>query len=300
MTDIAELLKPLNLIYYEYDNPSNTLVLDQDHTTDASMELVSITHLFQRRNIKYIIDTNKNLHIVRNPSWIKKLQYALAPSIKRLIGKQYNIYVLNDKDVKFAKNLPVIEISPIVSEINFDLYDGLIFTSKNAVYAVDGFNKKWKQKPAYVLAPQTAKAVKSLKGQLRFVGKSHYGNTFAEELFKPLHGKKVLYIRAKNVASDLSTTLIDKGIFCDEAVVYETSCKQFDQKVILPENSIIIFSSPSTINCFLQNVDWDPSYTAIAIGHTTARSFPKEIIPYIAEATSIDACIRKAISIKNS
>lgn len=152
----------------------------------------------------------------------------------------------------------------------------------------------------YALAPQTAKAVKSLKGRLRFLGKSHYGDEFAEELIKPLQDKKTLYLRAKDVASDLCDILNSKGVLCDEVIVYETTCKQFDQKIVLPKNSIIIFSSPSTINCFFQNADWDPTYTAIAIGHTTAQYFPKEITPYIADTTSIDACIRKAMSVKKS
>ena len=300
MIDISELLKPLNLIYYEYDNPSKMVILDQKHITDASMELVSITHLFQKHNIQYIIDKKKNLHIVHNPSWIKKIQYSLAPAIKRFIRRQYDIYVLSDKEVDYARNLPVIVTKPIPTKIDFNLYDGLIFTSKNAVFAIESFNKKWKQKPVYALAPQTAKAIKSLKGQLRFVGKSHYGDEFADELIKPLQDKKVLYLRAKNVASDLCGILNSKGVFCDEVIVYETTCKQFDQKIVLPKNSIIIFSSPSTINCFFQNADWDPTYTAIAIGHTTAQHFPKEVTPYIADTTSIDACIRKAMSVKKS
>jgi len=298
MTDITELLNPLNLIYYEYDAPSKTIILDRQHTTDAAMELVSITHLFQRHNIQYIVDNKKNLHIVRSPSWIKKLQYALASSIKLLINRQYDIYVLNDKEVDCAKNLPVIDINPISSEIDFDLYDGLIFTSKNALFSIESFTKKWKKIPIYALAPQTAKAVKKHKAQLRFVGKSHYGNTFAEELLKPLQGKKVLYLRAKNVASDLCEILNKKGVFCDEKIVYETTCRQFDQKIVLPKHSTVVFSSPSTIDCFFKNADWDSTYTAIAIGHTTAQCFPKEITPFIAETTSIDACIRKAMSLR--
>ncbi len=298
MTDITELLKPLNIIYYEYDKPSNMLILDQNYTSDASMELVSITYLLQQHHIPYIIDKQKHLHIVHSTSWINKLQHALSSRVKRMINKYYDIYILSDKEVDYAKNLPVIITEPLPSEIDFNLYDALIFTSKNAVLAIDSFNKAWKQKPVYALAPQTAKTVKMLKGQLRFVGKSHYGNTFAEELLKPLKGKRTLYLRAKNVASDLYDLLNAKGIVCDEQIVYETSCKPFDQKIVLPKNSIIIFSSPSTIDCFFKNADWDTTYTAIAIGHTTAQCFPQEITPYIAETTSIDACIRKAVSLQ--
>ncbi len=298
MTDIPELLQPLNLIYYEYDALSNTLILDRQHTSDAAMELVSLTHLLQRHNIRYFIDKEQHLHIVDNPSWFKRAQYTLQTYIQRLFRQKPPIYLLSDKASDDAENIPVIAVRPIPSEIDFDLYDGVICTSKNALTAVDSFTKRWRYKAVYALAPQTAKTVKMLKGQLRFVGKSHYGDAFAEELIKPLQGKRVLYLRARHVASNLCTILNDNGVKCDEKVVYETSCRHFEQKITLPQHSIVVFSSPSTIDCFFKNADWDPSYTAIAIGQTTAHRLPEVITPYIAETTSIEACIRKAVSLR--
>ena len=62
--------------------------------------------------------------------------------------------------------------------------------------------------------------------------------------------------------------------------MYNTKCKQKINKI--PEkNSIIIFSSPSTIKCFLNNFKWDSSYKAISIGKTTAKYFPDFIKPII-------------------
>ena len=75
--------------------------------------------------------------------------------------------------------------------------------------------------------------------------------------------------------------------------MYNTKCKQKINKI--PEkNSIIIFSSPSTIKCFLNNFKWDSSYKAISIGKTTAKYFPDFIKPIISDNTSLASCVQKA------
>jgi len=80
-------------------------------------------------------------------------------------------------------------------------------------------------------------------------------------------------------------------------IVYETVCTQFDTNIKLPKNATIIFSSPSTIKCFLKNIEWDESFKAISIGDTTAKFFPSHIIPTIADKTSLESCVQKAIEI---
>lgn len=297
MKDISHLLKQSNLIYYEYDDSTKIVHLDQAYAKEASMELVSITHLLQKHRIAYMIDKKCNLHIMSTPSLFGRIIQGFKNILNKLVKKQTNIFILSDKDVDYAVSFPVSTITIIPSEIIFDQYDGVIFTSKNAVKAVDSFAQGWKNKPAYVLAPQTAKMVKKLKGQLRFVGKSHYGSGFIKELLEPLQGKRMLYLRAKDVASDISKLLNDENIKCDEVIVYETICKEFKERIVFPQGSVIIFTAPSMIDCFVKNADWDKTYTAIAIGNTTAQHFPEHITPYIAATTSIDSCVRKALEI---
>lgn len=297
MKDISHLLKRLNLIYYEYDDSTKTVHLDQTYIKEASMELVSITNLLQKHGIEYMIDKYSNLHLMFTPSVFAKILYSCKQFLYKVTKRQKNIFILSDKSVDCAKSFPVSTITAIPSEINFDCYDGVIFTSKNGVKAIDSFNQDWKKKPAYALAPQTAKMVKKLKGQLKFLGKSHYGSEFIQELIEPLQGKRILYLRAKKTASDIRRELNEKNIRCDEAIVYETICKEFTEKITFPKGSMIIFTAPSTIDCFLKNANWDESYTAIAIGNTTANHFPEYITPYIAATTSIDACVRKALEL---
>ncbi|MBU1927905.1 uroporphyrinogen-III synthase [bacterium] len=210
-----------------------------------------------------------------------------------------NIYILSDKKVAHAKNLPMFEIEPVYKKIDYSLYDALIFTSKNAVKVMNEIDDEWKSKPSYVIAEQTAKALKSFGGKLSFVGETGHGNSFALEMAEALKGKRVLYLCAMEVVSNLLGILNANGVFCDAAVVYKTVCKQYDGKIILPKNSVIIFSSPSTIKCFFENAQWDESYKAVAIGETTAKAFPSHIIPFIANTTSLESCVSKALEINS-
>ncbi len=208
-----------------------------------------------------------------------------------------NIYLLSDRKEKGAISLPVFEIYSIKSTIDFKKYDALVFTSKNAIYSINSFNTQWKDIPSYAIAPQTASIIKRLGGNLEFVGKKNHGDHFALELLKPLKGKKVLYLRGSKVVSKLYETLTKNDIICDEAIVYESTCKKYNEPFNLPKNSVIIFSSPSTIECFLKNSSWDESFKAIAVGKTTAKYFPEYISAIIADDISIKACIDKALEV---
>jgi len=208
------------------------------------------------------------------------------------------IYILSDKNIKNAHTLPVIQIEYKKQNINLEKYDALIFTSKNAIKALDSMDNSWKQIAAYVIAPQTAKVVKNLGGNLQLVGKEHHGDQFAQELIGELQDKRVLYVSGAKIVSNLMNILKSNNIECDNLIIYETVCKEYIQKLKIPKYSTIIFSSPSTIKCFLKNVKWDESYTAISIGNTTAKFFPEYIKPFISENTSLESCVEKALELQ--
>jgi uroporphyrinogen-III synthase len=151
--------------------------------------------------------------------------------------------------------------------------------------------------PSYVMSEQTAKLAKDFNAKIAFIGKTKHGNEFAYELIDQLRGKKVLYLRGKDVVSDLIGILHKEGIMCDDEVVYENRFNDKVKKKKLPKNSKIIFTSPSTIKYFFKIYRWDDSYTAISIGRTTADNFPKNIKPIISEDTSFQACVNRALSL---
>lgn len=302
MKSIKKLTKQLNLIYYEYDKNSNSFLLDSNFSNKDALyeELIKITHLLSKEGIKFFVDENSSIVLNGTDSIFLKIKRYINSFIQNIKNSNLDIYILSDKKVKWAKNLPMFKIEPIKSELDFSAYDALIFTSKNAISSLNTFNNKWKSKPLYVIAPQTAKVAKSLSGKVKFVGDEKHGDEFAKELLEVLKNKKVLYIRGSKVVSNLVDILNSNSIVCDEAIVYETVCINYEKPIELPKNSIIIFSSPSTIECFLKNAKWDDSFKAISIGHTTKKYFPPYITPIISETTSLESCVRKAIELKNS
>ena len=206
-----------------------------------------------------------------------------------------DIYLLsnvksNDLEVQ---NLNIFDISFVKYDIDFTKYDALLFTSKNAIYSLAS-NNTWQDIPSYGISTKTAKILEEYNSNLVYTGSSGHGDDFANELIPHLKNKKVLYIRAKKVVSNLVNILNENNILCDEIITYETTCKSYDIKQQPSKNSIIIFSSPSTIKCFLNNFIWDDSYFAIVIGKTTAKYLPSNIKYEIAKETSIESCILSA------
>ena len=202
------------------------------------------------------------------------------------------IYLLNNLKYKDIENLEVFNIEYIESKIDLSKYDALIFTSKNAIHSLDSFNKSWRSIPSYAIAPNTAKIINTYGANLCFTGVSSHGNEFAKELIPKLKNKKVLYVKALKTVSKITDILKDNNIDIDELISYKSSCKKSTK--ILEKNSIFIFSSPSSVECFFKNYEWDISYTAIVIGNTTAKYLPSNIKFIVSKKTSIIECIKLA------
>ncbi|QKF67194.1 uroporphyrinogen III synthase [Arcobacter venerupis] len=202
------------------------------------------------------------------------------------------IYLLSNQKYSNVENLEVFQIEYIKSNIDVLSYDALVFTSKNAVYSLDSFNKDWKKIDSYVIAPKTSQVIGKLGGKVVFTGITSHGNEFAQELIELLKDKKVLYAKALKTVSNLVEILKENKILVKEIVVYKTSCKK--SNVSLEENSVFIFTSPSSVECFFKQYLWKDSYKAIVIGKTTAKYLPKDVNYIISSETSIDECIKLA------
>lgn len=206
------------------------------------------------------------------------------------------IYLLNNQKFTDVINLEVFSIKYLSSKIDLNLYDALIFTSKNAIHSLDSFNKDWQNIDSFAIAPKTANIINNYGGKLVFTGLSSHGNEFAKELIPLLKNKKTLYIRAYKVVSNLVEILKENSINIDELITYETVCNN-KVNIQIENNSTIIFTSPSSVECFFKNYSWNNSLKAIAIGKTTAKYLPKNIDFLISSTTSIEECIKLA---KNS
>ncbi len=206
------------------------------------------------------------------------------------------IYLLNDNNYEDIINLPMIKINFFSKKIDLDSFDAIIFTSKNGVKAIDRIDRAWRKKEIYSIGQGTSREIKKYSANLAYTAKNSYGDLFAGEIKEKLEGKKVLFLRAKIVTSKLNKILIDEGIDLEEEIVYETTCREYHADDKPSKDSIIIFTSPSTVDCFLKNFDWDRSYTAISIGKVTAKFVPFYVKNIVSVNQTILDCIKLAKS----
>ena len=207
------------------------------------------------------------------------------------------IYLLSDQAHEGVEHLPLFEIRFDTTPIDLAPYDALVFTSKNAVKALDCIDPSWKQKASYAIGEGTAAWIERLGGTLYFTCEDSYGDRFAEKIASDLTGKTVLFPRAKEVSSSLYVILRERGVWVDERIVYEMFCRSYEVHCAPPKNARLIFTSPSTVRCFFKNFEWDESYKAVAIGTKTAAAFPPSFHVYIAQKPSIASCIDLAKAI---
>lgn len=298
--ELQNIIKSIDLIYYEYDPKIKRFIVGTDATKDEIFnELIKITYQLSKYDIDFYVNKEHFIVITHSKGFFAKVKNSIGGFIEKLKNQNLNIYVLSDKKVRWAKNLSLFDIKVTDKDIDISKYDTLIFTSKNGVESIEKIDKSWRKKDSYVIAPQTAKSVKRLKGNLKFVGKQKHGDEFALELLNQFDkDQKIAYIRGSRVVSSLTDILRENGFECDEIIVYETVCKK-TRKIKFPKNSTFIFSSPSCVECFFKNYDWKDSYKAVCIGNTTKRYFPKEIKVEVADNTSLDSCVNKAIELNN-
>lgn len=204
------------------------------------------------------------------------------------------IYLFSDKAYEGVVHLPLFEIAFDPTPLDLEGFDGIIFTSKNSVKALELNGASWKEKNAYAIGEGTASLIEQCGGNLLFTCKESYGDIFAQNLIPLLHRQNVFFPRAKEVVSSLFEILHINGIAIEERIVYETQYKQYDPSFAPLKNSKLIFTSPSTVRCFLANFAWDESYTAIVIGEKTASALPLHVNYCVAPTQSIEACIALA------
>ena len=204
------------------------------------------------------------------------------------------IYLLSPVVHKGTISLPMIKFHLLDQTLCFEPYDMLMFTSKQAVISAENMNKTWKNKPCLAVGSATAKQIEVLGGTVAYQPHSFYGKHLSQDIVTNFKEKKILYLRPKEVSFESKEYLEKEGIIIDEKIIYETHCITYSEKEKPLENAIIIFTSPSTIRCFLKSFTWDTSYIAVVIGESTQKHFPLDIHHVIAEKATINACIEKA------
>jgi uroporphyrinogen-III synthase len=204
------------------------------------------------------------------------------------------IYLLSPSQREGTFSLPMIEFSLKADKIDFSTCDTLMFTSKQAVVSADKIDSNWKNYPCVAIGPATKKQIENLGGEVIYYPKSFYGETLSRDISQFFRDKKLLYLRPEVISFDSKAFLQKEGITLQEQIIYKTSCIKYTPKEKPLKNSIIIFTSPSTIHCFLKNFNWDESYTAVVIGEATKVHLPLNANYVVADEPLISSCIEKA------
>ena len=191
-------------------------------------------------------------------------------------------------------SLPMIQFRLLTEKIDYQGCDTLMFTSKQAVASADEIDPEWKKYPAVAIGGATAMEIKRRGGKVLYHPEKFYGKHLADDIASFFSGGKILYLRPREISFDSKGFLAEKGIALKEFILYETVCRRYSISKKPPENSVIIFTSPSTIHCFLKNFGWLESYTAVVIGEATLVHLPDSARYVIAEEPRIDACISAA------
>ena len=207
------------------------------------------------------------------------------------------IYLLSPLPKESVLSLPMIHFERIAESIDFSSCDTLMFTSKQAVVTAEAIDSKWKTIPVIAIGPATKKQVEALGGEVIFHPKNYYGEQLSGDIARFFQNRRILYLRPETVSFDSRGFLQKRGIVLQEQIIYKTICRQYTSSEQPPESSVIIFTSPSTIHCFLENFVWLKSYTAVVIGDSTRVHLPAKCDYVVADRPLIDACIEKAMTL---
>ena len=191
-------------------------------------------------------------------------------------------------------NLSVSRIEFLKFDLNLSEFDLLVATSKNAFNALK-FNEISLEAnlPVFAIASGCAAAAKGLGFTQIYTGQNAHGDDFAREILPLLKGKKVLYLKGKDSASNFLEILQDGGVNIKVVTAYENVLNPCKMELKPPKNSILIFSSPINVRNFLTNFGWDESYQTISIGKVTAKEL-KFTTPIVSQNQDINACIALA------
>ncbi|MGB5506620.1 MAG: uroporphyrinogen-III synthase [Sulfurovum sp.] len=204
------------------------------------------------------------------------------------------IYLLSPLPQEGTIHLPMIDFRLLPVTIDFSKCDVLMFTSKQAVKSAEALTTEWKKYPCLAIGSATAKEIESLGGEVIYQPESFYAETLNQDIITLFKDKHILYLRPKEVSFDSKNFLAKAGIVLQEQIIYETSCIGYEEKEKPNKGAIIIFTSPSTIHCFLKNFEWDESYTAVVIGEATSKHLPLDAHFEVADEPLISACVIKA------
>ncbi|PSM52089.1 uroporphyrinogen-III synthase [Campylobacter blaseri] len=203
------------------------------------------------------------------------------------------IYLISHTPNDEVKHLKVCEIEFLKFSIDLKDFDALVVTSKHSIKALKFNNIKFENIKVFSIGDGTTNEAKAFGFTDIYTAKNHHGNEFAREILSLLPNKKVLFLRAKEVVSNVDGILLDNEVDLTSIVAYRNKFIKLSADKIPPKNSILIFTSPSNVKGFLRNFEIDESYSIVSIGKATTN----ELLEYKNVITSSFQDVKKCIEI---
>lgn len=189
-------------------------------------------------------------------------------------------------------HLPILGTAWLRPFLDLSRYDGIIFTSKIGVDALERIDPSWKKLPVLCVGKATRQRAAAL-GAVVLDTADGYGDGVGELLRTHYRDKRWLYARPKIVASDFAEKAREAGIAVEEAVVYETVCRAEKVQAEVARNAVLIFTSPSAVQCYLTRFALGDMQTIVVIGRTTAEALKSRDV-HLAPEPTVAACIASA------
>jgi len=213
------------------------------------------------------------------------------------LGVSKQIYLFATSQSPYAKNIKSLEVKFLKPTIDFSKYDYLIITSKQAVKGLQQYNKKdFIDIPALCVSAKTAAVYEDFGGKILAVGDG-YGDNLVKNIKEFTKDTKWLYLRAETIASDFVKRCQNSAYQIEEEILYISECSEEILNIRINDDSTLIFTSPSSVECFLKNNAINPNSKVVVIGKTTANSLPDLVEYLISEKTSIESCIALALTL---
>jgi len=162
--------------------------------------------------------------------------------------------------------------------------DWVFFASKNAV------KHFFEQKPEIsgvkygAVGKSTSEELRKFGQKAEFIGYSTDTRMTAKQFASVVGSKTVLFPQAKGSMKSIQQQFTKPGQAVD-LVVYETKKNNFDD---LPESEILVFTSPSNVEAYLEKSKISPDQKVVAMGDATANSLRKTGIKIAAMPPTFD------------
>lgn len=206
------------------------------------------------------------------------------------------IYLISKTPYPGVEHIPILKTRFFTPDIDFSAYDGLIVTSKQILKALKPYQNVWKELPIIAVSEVTAEFFRNAGGEVIAVAQG-YGEGVASIVLEHFATQRWLYLRPSVVATAWVEKAVQAGASIDEAILYGTECNDEAAGGEIASDAVLIFTSPSGVECFRALYPFLPMQTIVVIGKTTQKALPLGVDSHLSAETSIASAVEKAYAL---